>query len=424
MPFAWTFRHPGVAQHPQPFQQAGGIMFGTGTVNTSAGTGEHFDENRLAARKILHTGKSEFQILQPGQRSIMNAVISALKADRVVHAAFDRVASPLFRRLRQEPILRFRNQPFRFNRRFAQHLAQFRIGERQIEQFRIAVRFVLLSDAGPDENHPDSVAEGIAQQSAVGHERRTDRRDGRRQMREVATDKIHRRRTGRREPQPTGAGVELFRHPGGDKLGAERGFADPGKSEHLQRPDQFSRLEIAKFADPRRRDGSVDRSGILQQQPGTPGVVAHLFGLDRTHFDALAAGDAEFGDDRGMAVAHPDRFHRTVADTFVTVLALRFDGVDRIGMVHGVSAPQFGIQKIDQRLGIHPFEIFAVDGEIRTGFALADAAAPGEGTVDRVLPEIFFDDLQISFVAPGKAGAAHADDDGVFHSLSSSKSAP
>ena len=83
------------------------------------------------------------------------------------------------------------------------------------------------------------------------------------------------------------------------------------------------------------------------------------------------------------------------------------------------SAPQFGIQEIDQRLGIHPLEILAVDGEIRAGFALADAASPGEGAVDRMLLEIFFDDFQIPLVAPGETGAAHADDDGVFHSFSS-----
>ena len=88
------------------------------------------------------------------------------------------------------------------------------------------------------------------------------------------------------------------------------------------------------------------------------------------------------------------------------------------------SAPQFSIQEIDQRLGIHPLEILAVDGEIRAGFALADAAAPGEGAVDRMLLEIFFDDFQIPLVAPGETGAAHADDDGVLHSFSSSRSAP
>ena len=118
-------------------------------------------------------------------------------------------------------------------------------------------------------------------------------------------------------------------------MGAEGGFTDARESEQFQCADQFRCFEVFVFADPRGGERGVDRGRrILQQQPGASGIVADLFRLYRANFDAPAAGDAEFRNYGGVAIAYPDRLDRAVADTFITVLAFRFDGIDRVGVVH------------------------------------------------------------------------------------------
>ena len=77
----------------------------------------------------------------------------------------------LLGRFGNEAVVLLRSQPLRLDLVFAQQLFELRVGDGQIQQRRIAVRLVLLADARPDEDHPDVVSEGVAQQPAVGHER-------------------------------------------------------------------------------------------------------------------------------------------------------------------------------------------------------------------------------------------------------------
>lgn len=151
--FAGTVGPPGVAQHPQPFEQAGGVMFGAGAVHTAAGTGEHFDENRLSFRHSFEAAERQFQVVESGQRRVVDFGIGGLEPDGVVHAAFDRILRPLLGCFGHEPVGGIGGQPFGMDRGFPEHLAQFGVGDREIQQLWIAVRLIFFADAGADENH-------------------------------------------------------------------------------------------------------------------------------------------------------------------------------------------------------------------------------------------------------------------------------
>ena len=213
-------------------------------------TCEHFDKNRFALRQFPDPGKRKVDVFESAERDVVHLPVARLKCDRIIHPAFDGVARTFLGGFRDKTVLRSGRDPCRIDSLLAEELAQFGVGEGEIQKIRMTVGLIFLCNAGTDENCPDIFTESVTQETAVSDQRGSHRRDPARKFRQVFADEVHGGGTGGREQQSGGPPIQFPRDFSRNQLRAERRFADACNPQFLQCADQLCGGDASELADP------------------------------------------------------------------------------------------------------------------------------------------------------------------------------
>ncbi|MPM30375.1 hypothetical protein SDC9_76923 [bioreactor metagenome] len=242
-----------VAADPAGGEQRGGVggVFGHGrTVDAAAGTGQRFDE-KLARRQRRggEFGQHGTELGQAGNGNVTDWASDI--AQGVVHAAFDGVDAAFFGRAEDERRLVGRID---FDVALSQQRGQRRKGDGEIKYAGIGVGLGFLGGAGTEENDPDAVAVGLAQEFGMSHHRRIEGYDRRSPLGQVFADIIDRRRTGAGNMDAVGTGFQEVPGGGAYQLRAVGGFADAGETQLAERRRQRREGNAGEVTHETRRD--------------------------------------------------------------------------------------------------------------------------------------------------------------------------
>ena len=188
----------------------------------------------------------------------------------------------------------------------------------------------LLRRARPDENHLGLFAVAAVDGPRGGDHGRDHRHQRRKQRGHVLLDIADDSGTGGGDQ-----GAALVAHAleelavlPADQLGPEGHVPDLDRAQPMQSSDDGARVAVGKGGGEGRGEGGEDRVRTGQQPPGLGGRVLDLLRLLGADLDAVAAGNAALGDDRGLTLVDLDRLGRALAHAGVTAPALLGYGGD------------------------------------------------------------------------------------------------
>ena len=107
---------------------------------------------------------------------------------------------------------------------------------------------------------------------------------------------------------------------GGDLLRAEGGFRDGEEAEFLESVNQLAGTDAGILGDEGRGERDDDCALAVDEGFGAGQIVADLLGVVGTGKRAVAAEDAEFGNDTRIIVLNADGFYGAFADAFIAIL--------------------------------------------------------------------------------------------------------
>jgi hypothetical protein len=90
------------------------------------------------------------------------------------------------------------------------------------------------------------------------------------------------------------------------------------KSQGSQHPDDFFVLDFLKFGGKAGRDQGCDPAVTFQQPGNFLGSIQYFFGTLAANSSAVAAADAAFRDNMGLAIGNSDGLGRTFTNTCIT----------------------------------------------------------------------------------------------------------
>ena len=253
-----------------------------------------------------------------------------------LHAALDGIERAFLRLLGFEAAVGGFGEAGEVDVLFMEPLVEILEGEHDVEQFGMVLGLALLGDAGTDEDDADVFTEVSAQHFAVREQGREDGRNVGLAVGAVLGDIVDNHGTGRGDPDA----LRLAAHERGDAsrdlLRAQGRLRDGVEAEALECVNQLRGADAGELRDERGREGDDHGAAALEQLLGGGQIVAYLLGAVGAGEHAVAADDAELGDDARAGVLHADGFDRTLANAFVAILALALPRVDGIKPLHSV----------------------------------------------------------------------------------------
>ena len=103
---------------------------------------------------------------------------------------------------------------------------------------------------------------------------------------------------------------------------SDRGLLDTGEAELFERRAHRRDSDAVVVRDEGRREADPDGGSGSEENLRLFGLVDDLLRVLRTYDEALSAEYALVPDDVRLVRGEPYRLHRTVADTFIAVLAV------------------------------------------------------------------------------------------------------
>ena len=319
----------------QQCRERAGIGRHRRTVHTPARTGKRLEKNLASARAVrenrgIHASKEAAEVIEPGDGKI--AHIGPAVTQSVVHSAFDGI-EPAFGRVSERRFALFAETDVLL----LEQLFESREHERQRQLVGMLISFVLLGRTGAKEYDLDVLPVRFLETAGVSADRRRQRGDVRRVVRQILADHVDRSRARARNEERRVRLLQDPGHVGADGLRTVRGFAggvETGPDERVREPGHAYARKIAGEAGRYRGDHFRPRRKHFLE---TCVIAAYLLGVRRAHLDAFTAGHAGLGNHARLAADDPYRLDRAVADAFVAVLAAVFYRIYGGGLLHANS---------------------------------------------------------------------------------------
>lgn len=211
----------------------------------------------------------------------------------------------------------------------------------------------------------------------------------------------------------SGLGAHQFKYTGRNMLRAERSLRDGEESQLLERSNQLPGSHTWKLRHKGRRQRGDHLSPAGKQLFHSRQIIANLFGVAWAGDNAVAAEHAHFRNDARITILHTDRFHRTLANALVAVLAFAAHGVDGLELRHGSASPRAQRQEDFAQPGrIYLVQVFATHSQVgpALAFVLAETSRNVNGILHPVIQQVFFNHGEVMGVSSRKARAPQTHD--------------